>query len=316
MRTFFSGTDRNTLLKEGADCNNFLSLIVNNEGTYTAAITRRVELENSVSKKVTTTGKYPLFNTGVEVLMPRQEDKSSYKETVISVEFLYLTVEKNDNIEASPECEAFNKVTTIPYFQKYASSSTGAVNSWYNKNKSYSTTPYQPYKPFEETPKSGKGNYYGSLFEEYGLKEQEEHIPESFKGLTDEEEDILKTECSKINWNDSFYLLFMEKLFFGSPFIVKAHCSDFKSEVDYIAKNFDAVCKRTFSVLDMKTWFESSADFYVYETDFPTIDDEPDFAVYFDAFAPTVYRIIQAFEPYRGKSEYIDMACKILSAKL
>ena len=117
MQTFFSGTDRNTLLKEGTDCNNFLSLIVNNKGIYTAAITRRVELENSVSKKVTTTGKYPLFNTGVEVLMPRQEDKSSYKETVISVEFLYLTIEKNDNIEASPECEAFNKVTTVPYFQ-------------------------------------------------------------------------------------------------------------------------------------------------------------------------------------------------------
>ena len=126
------------------------------------------------------------------------------------------------------------------------------------------------------------------------MKEQDGHIPESFKGLTDEEEDILKTECSKINWNDSFYLLFMEKLFFGSPFIVKAHCSDFKSEVDYIAKNFDAVCKRTFSVLDMKTWFESSADFYVYETDFPTIDDEPDFEVYFDAFAPAVYRIQKA----------------------
>jgi hypothetical protein len=66
----------------------------------------------------------------------------------------------------------------------------------------------------------------------------------------------------------------------------------------------------------MKTWFESSADFYVYETDFPTIDDEPDFEVYFDAFAPAVYRIVQAFEPYRDKSEYIDMACKILSAKL
>ena len=37
--TFFSGTDLNTLQEEGSDMNNFLSLIVNNAGQYTAAIT-------------------------------------------------------------------------------------------------------------------------------------------------------------------------------------------------------------------------------------------------------------------------------------
>ena len=54
MSTFFSGTDRNTLIEEGMDMPHFLSLIVNNAGVYTAKITRRVSLQTS---KIT----YPTF---------------------------------------------------------------------------------------------------------------------------------------------------------------------------------------------------------------------------------------------------------------
>ena len=43
MSTFFSGTDTDTLGKEGDDVNHFLSLIVNNAGEYTARITRKSE---------------------------------------------------------------------------------------------------------------------------------------------------------------------------------------------------------------------------------------------------------------------------------
>lgn len=43
MKSFFSAEDISTLYKEGVDRNNFVSLIVNNEGTYTAAITRYIK---------------------------------------------------------------------------------------------------------------------------------------------------------------------------------------------------------------------------------------------------------------------------------
>lgn len=43
MATFFSGTDLTTLREEGEDRNHFVSLIVNNAGNYTAAITRKVK---------------------------------------------------------------------------------------------------------------------------------------------------------------------------------------------------------------------------------------------------------------------------------
>lgn len=54
MATFFSGTDQNTLVEEGMSMPHFLSLIVNNEGKYTAKITRRVSLG-------TTQISYPTF---------------------------------------------------------------------------------------------------------------------------------------------------------------------------------------------------------------------------------------------------------------
>lgn len=43
MASFFSGTDLSTLQEEGTEQNHFCSLIINNAGVYTAAITRRVK---------------------------------------------------------------------------------------------------------------------------------------------------------------------------------------------------------------------------------------------------------------------------------
>lgn len=53
MAAFFSGTDTNTLLSEGQKSNHFVSLIVNNAGTYCAAITRLVKSEEEIKAKVT-----------------------------------------------------------------------------------------------------------------------------------------------------------------------------------------------------------------------------------------------------------------------
>lgn len=58
MATFFSGTDISTLKEEGFDRNHFVSLIVNNEGTYTAAITRRINTTEIVTSEYT----YNTFN--------------------------------------------------------------------------------------------------------------------------------------------------------------------------------------------------------------------------------------------------------------
>ena len=83
MSTFFSGTDTATLKEEGMDRNNFVSLIVNNAGTYTAAITRRIK-----SKQVKESVSYEFFGDG------EKHDTKEYVSSVDEIEWFYLKIEK------------------------------------------------------------------------------------------------------------------------------------------------------------------------------------------------------------------------------
>ena len=86
MPTFMSSTDLNTLQEEGSDMNNFLSLIVNNAGQYTAAITRKVKH----IPHVTETLEYEFFGDGTINLGTDEYDAvESYE-----IEYFFLDIEK------------------------------------------------------------------------------------------------------------------------------------------------------------------------------------------------------------------------------
>lgn len=63
MSTTFSGTDTDTLREEGNDRNCFVSLIVNHAGTYSAAITRKIQTSTEVTTKSLGTS-YEFFGEG------------------------------------------------------------------------------------------------------------------------------------------------------------------------------------------------------------------------------------------------------------
>lgn len=83
MGTFFSGTDTATLKEEGRDRNNFVSLIVNNAGSYTAAITRRIK-----SKQVKESVSYEFFGDG------EKQGTKEYVSDADEIEWFYLKIEK------------------------------------------------------------------------------------------------------------------------------------------------------------------------------------------------------------------------------
>lgn len=83
MATFLSGTDTATLKEEGIDRNHFVSLIVNNEGTYTAAITRKVKS----TKTITENFSYPTFADNEVV------DTRTYTVESEELEWFYLKIE-------------------------------------------------------------------------------------------------------------------------------------------------------------------------------------------------------------------------------
>lgn len=95
MSTFFSGTDTATLKEEGRDRNNFVSLIVNNAGTYTAAITRRIK-----SKQVMESVSYEFFGDG------EKQDTKKYVSDVDEIEWFYLKIEKEGENYSFPDMAA------------------------------------------------------------------------------------------------------------------------------------------------------------------------------------------------------------------
>ena len=95
MASFFSGTDTATLREVGRDRNNFVSLIVNNAGNYTAAITRRVK-----SKQVKEAVSYEFFGEG------EKQDTKEYVSNVDEIEYFYLKVEKENENYSFPDMAA------------------------------------------------------------------------------------------------------------------------------------------------------------------------------------------------------------------
>ena len=95
MSTFFSGTDTATLKEEGRDRNNFVSLIVNNAGSYTAAITRRIK-----SKQVMESVSYEFFGDG------ERQDTKKYVSDADEIEWFYLKIEKEGENYSFPDMAA------------------------------------------------------------------------------------------------------------------------------------------------------------------------------------------------------------------
>lgn len=95
MSTFFSETDTATLKEEGRDRNNFVSLIVNNAGTYTAAITRRIK-----SKQVKESVSYEFFGDG------EKHDTKEYVSDTDEIEWFYLKIENENETFSFPDMAA------------------------------------------------------------------------------------------------------------------------------------------------------------------------------------------------------------------
>lgn len=95
MSTFFSGTDIATLKEEGRDRNNFVSLIVNNAGSYTAAITRRIK-----SKQVKESVSYEFFGDG------EKQSTKEYVSDADEIEWFYLKIEKEGENYSFPDMAA------------------------------------------------------------------------------------------------------------------------------------------------------------------------------------------------------------------
>lgn len=115
MATFFSSTDLSTLKEEGAEKDHFVSLIVNNAGKYTAAITRKI----SCNTKKYITYSYT-FNDKVSSFTEEKEENN------VVVLYNYLDIDKQEVI--LPLSELDNRINAIKSNKK-------SIKSTYKESK-------------------------------------------------------------------------------------------------------------------------------------------------------------------------------------
>lgn len=177
MKAFFSGTDTNTLLEEGTDRNHFVSLIVNNAGSYVAAVTRRIKQEiHAVAHIVYTTNTH--YNSWDDIDIPLSDGETVEKDkeetkTIEYVEWydLNITKEAADNdfneidnrLSAIKEAKA-KKVYQSPYYVSIHDKSSG----------------YDGHKNWEgiDSEKVNRTIWHSNLYPSYGQQPQSSEILE------------------------------------------------------------------------------------------------------------------------------------------
>lgn len=141
MSTFFSGTDTNTLQEEGTDRNHFVSLIVNNAGKYTAAITRKVKY--SCVRELS----YEGFNGTVN--LPEKEIIEGEE-----IEYFYLDIVFEEEVD-----NQFNEV--VSRLKEIKEAKVKAAPKW---TPDTATSPYK-WKPLYKETDENKIDKYKSFIE-------------------------------------------------------------------------------------------------------------------------------------------------------
>lgn len=274
---FFSGTDTATLQEEGTDRNHFVSLIVNNEGTYTAGITKKIK---SV-KDVTETFSYSTYG-GTPVTQDRK-----YKETTENIIWYELEIEKHevakghtDIVERMEEIkkkkeETRTKTSSFPYFNSPYNSGKYSFNSPLSNN---SKTIKKNEDPFQS---SFDWDDYDDIYgfnKSFGVDTKKN----GFEG---------NEEC---DYNQKIIKRGAKQLVTGNYLLPNEDSVDLKQWV----KNMPLLYKKRFGELSnrenksaFETWAEIMAQ-YVVENDLdPNYEmmDEEDDEVSAKAFALTLY---------------------------
>lgn len=145
MSTSPSGTDLNTLRTEGNDRNCFVSLIVNNAGTYYAAVTRKVTSKSQIT--ITNLDcSYEFFGEG-KVKVPMEAQEAEMRESTV-IEYFDLDIERHTISNPLEYLDTrFAEILRKKESQiKYNTPSTPLTNTdfhdWLHKDNSIKSEPY------------------------------------------------------------------------------------------------------------------------------------------------------------------------------
>lgn len=108
MKAFLSGTDMNTLHEQAAQCNNVLSIVVNNEGTYVAKFTQKEKViqADDVTTDTVVTTTYSFLGEDNRDKQDKYSDFKQYKAEYYNVKVYDCVINRPTNV---PIDEAFKQ---------------------------------------------------------------------------------------------------------------------------------------------------------------------------------------------------------------
>ncbi len=204
MATFFSGTDTSTLKEEGNEMAHFVSLIVNNAGSYTAAVTRRYKCVQVVQEEFT----YPSWgDTEVKGVEPFTVEEEYIEWFNLNIEFENQVAEFEQEMLAriNEIKENKNKKKAVPALAEYSNfgKSKSKWDNWENwknqgKQKDAGTViPMDSYyredkkKGSEDTPFQGETKKESKEVKETDAKDEELYIPYGYVKANPKTVDLL-----------------------------------------------------------------------------------------------------------------------------
>lgn len=145
--TFFSGTDTATLQSEGQHRNHFLSLIINNAGVYTAAITRKKIVKKDI--KITEEFEETDFNPIAQATTSNQVEGA-----IVEYFMLDINIQKSEYQQSlDDKLDAIRKAKT-PIVPSFPSNSSYVPNYGVTPRFGSTTSPYYKDPAFREVIES------------------------------------------------------------------------------------------------------------------------------------------------------------------
>ena len=139
FKAYFSGTDINTLREEGNDTNHFVSLIINNEGEYCAAVTRKVTNKYNLNITGNVTSSYNSWDNVPKEKVSKVKRKKEEEKSFIEYYMLQINKEESPYIPDSLEVrlnelvnKKNNRNSRLSYWSNYNGNynNKGFNNNW------------------------------------------------------------------------------------------------------------------------------------------------------------------------------------------
>ena len=184
FNAFFSGEDEDTLLTQGENMHNFLSLIVNDAGQYVARITRQLHEKGEIHISYNGVVTSPFFKEE-DCVVGTEHEENSKEYTKSNVSYFELNIVKEEVFSDSLN-DRFGQLYKAPL----SSSFKKEINWDFEGDSNDSTLPFE--NPTYPNVYGGYG-FYGQQTKDYGKKEStKEPKKETKANPTNKELDWIK----------------------------------------------------------------------------------------------------------------------------